>query len=71
MIGKQEGEDIEESGDLSAFSYNFKDELKITTTKKENTHGEEQQEEEDFDRNDDEESIENLDVAINEVVEIK
>lgn len=71
LLGKQEGENIEESGDLSAFSYNFKDELKITTTKKDKPEEGEQEEEEDFDRNDDDDDIENLDVAINEVVEIK
>ena len=68
-LGKQD-ENIEESGDMSAFSYKFKDELKITTTKKDEANGQ-QQEEEDFDRNEDDDDIENLDVAINEVVEIK
>ena len=48
----QKGGNLEESGcsNATAFSYQFQDELKITTTKKE--RGADAVDEEDFDRND-------------------
>ena len=55
-ITKKKDDVLEESAasNVTAFSYQFKDELKITTTKKEQEAGED--DEEDFERND----LENL-----------